>query len=400
MLCQEDYHMIIHLHRQGIYQKDIAKRVGCCERTVRRVLQQGGSPPSKSRKPKPSKLDPYKPTIDRLLQEDVWNAVVIFREIVALGYDGSTSLLRAYITPKRPLRKTKATVRFETPPGKQLQHDWGEIETLIAGQVKKIYFSVNTLGYSRRFYFWATECMDAEHTLESLILSFQWFGGIPQEVLVDNQKALVLAHSPGGHVRFNPRFLDMASHYDFMPKACRPRRPQTKGKDERMVGYIKHHFFQRYRQFDSLDHLNQQAQQWLQTEADQRIHGTYKAPVMERFHQEQTALIPLPMQRYDTSYRESRLVNWDGYIDVSGNRYSVPDSEVGKQVIIRISLDGELRIYDGENHQLLTRHLLQPIQQGWQTQADHHRALWAQCTVEQRSLAIYQEVIDEPLPTI
>ena len=96
-------------------------------RTVRRALQRGGPPSGQRPHARRSKLDPYKPIVDRLLQEGVWNAVVIWREIAALGYTGRSSILRAYIRPKRALRPSRATVRFETAPGQQLQHDWAEV---------------------------------------------------------------------------------------------------------------------------------------------------------------------------------------------------------------------------------------------------------------------------------
>ena len=103
------------------------------------------------------------------------------------------------------------------------------------------------------------------------------------EVRVDNQKAAVIAHRRGGAVQFHPRFLDLAGHYGFRPRACRPARAQTKGKDERNVGYVKHHFFVRYRAFESWAHLNQLAEQWLREEADPRVHGTVHEVVAERF---------------------------------------------------------------------------------------------------------------------
>ncbi|NJN81799.1 MAG: hypothetical protein HC802_05600 [Caldilineaceae bacterium] len=90
-----------------------------------------------------------------------------------------------------------------------------------------------------------------------------------------------------------------------------------------MVGYIKQHFFVRYRSFESWIHLNQLAEQWLQAEADLRLHGTLKEIVAERFAREQPTLHALPPQRYDTSYHEVRRVAWDSYIEVRGNRYSV-----------------------------------------------------------------------------
>ena len=90
-----------------------------------------------------------------------------------------------------------------------------------------------------------------------------------------------------------------------------------------MVGYLKQHFFVRYRAFESWAHLNQLAEQWLSAEADQRLQGTVKEIVAERFVRELPFLHRLPSVRYDTAYRESRRVSWDGYVDVRGNRYSV-----------------------------------------------------------------------------
>ena len=106
-----------------------------------------------------------------------------------------------------------------------------------------------------------------------------------------------------------------------------------------MVGYIKHHFFVRYRAFESWAHLNQLAEQWLRAEADQRHHGTVHEVVAARFAREAPALRPLPAQRYDTSYWETRQVSWDSYIEVRGNRYSVPAALVGHRVSVRITLD-------------------------------------------------------------
>ena len=156
MISKEDYAVIKALKKRGVYVKDIAAEIGVHPKTVSRAIQRGGSP-VKKRKEQSSKLDPYKAQIDQLLQEGVWNAVVIYREIQAAGYEGKTTILRDYIAPKRVLRTGRATVRFETGPGQQLQSDWGEIETMIGGEQRKVYFIVNTLGYSRRFHFWCTD---------------------------------------------------------------------------------------------------------------------------------------------------------------------------------------------------------------------------------------------------
>ncbi|HZU86252.1 MAG TPA: IS21 family transposase [Anaerolineaceae bacterium] len=389
MIRKEDYMVIKALKQRGVYIKDIAEQIGVHPKTVSRALKEG-SAPQRERKRRGSKLDAYKVQIDALLSAGVWNNVVLLREIQARGYTGGMTLIREYVQPKRVLRAKRATVRFETQPGEQMQSDWGEVTSMIGGEKRKVYFEVNQLGYSRRFHFWCTDSLDAEHTYEGLIRSFEYFGGVTEEVLVDNQKSAVLEHPLQGEVRFNEGFLDVAGHYDFRPRACRPYRARTKGKDERMVGYIKQHFFVRYRNFESWAHLNQQAEQWLRQEADQRLHGTVKEVVAERFERERPLLRSLPVQRYDTSYREHRQVDWDGYINIKGNRYSVPAFLVGKTVAVRISLAGTLRVFYGEN--MVAQHPLRDVNLGWSTVAEHHLSLWqSTLKVEQRSLQAYEE---------
>ena len=93
----------------------------------------------------------------------------------------------------------------------------------------------------------------------------------------------------------------MAAHYGFTAKACRPYRPRTKGKTERMVNYVKGNFFVRYREFESWAHLSQLMEKWLQEEADQRLHGTVNEIVAERFEREKPHLGRLPAVAFDTA---------------------------------------------------------------------------------------------------
>ena len=391
MISKEDFAVMKSLEQRGIYLKDIAAELGVHPRTVKRALERG-SAPVRERKKCTSKLDAYKARVDELMSKGVWNTMVILREIQAEGYAGSRTILREYVQPKRVLRPGRATVRFETKPGEQLQSDWGEVVVEIAGVDTKVHFSVNTLGYSRRFHFWCTDSADAEHTYEGILRSFEYLGGVTEEVLVDNQKSAVLRHPSNGEPFFNERFVDLAGHCGFTPKACKPYRARTKGKDERMVGYVKGNFFVRYRSFESWTHLNQLSEKWLAEEADLRVHGTVKEVVLERFEREKPLLKALPVSRFDTSYVEYRQVGWDGYIDVRGNRYSVPAALVGQRVTIRIGLDGLLRVFRPDDS-LAASHTLQSIRLGWSTVPEHQAEMWkSTLQVEQRSLAAYEEV--------
>lgn len=206
MLTKEYYMHIKTKHARSVYQKDIATELGVSPRTVRRAQKHGSAPSGRRPLAKTSKLDTFKASIDELLRQGVWNARVIESITRDQGYTGGYTILADYIKPKRSLRKSRETVRFETAPGAQLQSDWGELWSMVADERKKLHFTVNTLGYSRRFHFWICDREDAEHTYEGLIRAFEYFGGVTAQVLVDNQKSMVISHDARGWVRYNPAF--------------------------------------------------------------------------------------------------------------------------------------------------------------------------------------------------
>jgi transposase len=132
--------------------------------------------------------------------EGVWNAVVIWRELQARGYAGGISIIRDYVRPKRALRAgSRATVRFETEPGRQLQMDSAVQRTVIAGQPVEVHFAVSTLSCSRRFHIWGTDSEDAAHTYEAVVRAFEWFGGVPAEVLYEYVARHIFDQNRPGH---------------------------------------------------------------------------------------------------------------------------------------------------------------------------------------------------------
>jgi transposase len=395
MINRRDYMEIKAQRGRGVYITDIAADLKLSPKTVSRALKRQGPPAGKRPGARVSKLDPYKEFVDRELDAGVWNAEVILIKLKKLGYEGGITLVKDYMRPKRPLRKKKACVRFETQPGQQMQSDWGEIEARVAGEETVVHFCCNTLGYSRRTHFFINDSCDAEHTCEAQQRAFSWFGGAPGEVLIDNQKVAVSEHEvkEGRTERliFNSRFLDFLAHYGCTPRACKPNRPETKGKVENHVGYIKGNFFLLYPEADSLGHYNQLAESWLREIADARVHGTTGRVVEEMFEEEKKSLLALPPIPFDTSYREERVVSWDSMVEVRGNRYSVPDHLCGKRVRVRIGLDGTLKVFHGG--MLVACHLLRSRSQGWVVVPGHHKNLWADVlSVEKRPLSVYEEV--------
>ncbi|EFE6919334.1 hypothetical protein GEO14_25855 [Escherichia coli] len=131
---------------------------------------------------------------------------------------------------------------------------------------------------------------------------------------------------------------------------------------------------------------------WIADVADKRELRQFKETPEQRFALEQEHLQPLPDTDFDTSYFDIRHVSWDSYIEVGGNRYSVPEALCGQPVSIRIPLDDELRIYS--NEKLVASHRLCSASSGWQTVPEHHAPLWQQVSqVEHRPLSAYEELL-------
>ena len=118
-------------------------------------------------------------------------------------------------------------VRFETAPGEQLQVDFTHVRR---GRAPLLAF-VATLGYSRATYVRFTEREDAVTFAQCVAQSLQYFGGVPQHVLFDNPRTIVIerdAYGAGAH-RYHHQLLALAEEYGFRPRLCRPYRAQTKG---------------------------------------------------------------------------------------------------------------------------------------------------------------------------
>ena len=305
MLGQEGYVDIHVMYRQGMSIKAISRELALSRNTVRRYLRAKSVPQAQPRAAKPTKLDAYRGYLlarVKAAHPDWIPARVLFDEIVALGYSGCVRSVSGYVATLKPQRRDDPLVRFETPPGHQMQVDWGAFK--LNGQRVSLFLS--TLGWSRytfgvfvdneRF-----ECLRACHEQ-----AFDAFGGVPCEVLYDTMRTVVQqrnAYGRGLH-RFHPGLNELAQHYTFLPKLCRPYRAKTKGKIERAIGYVRRSFFvplvSRYRQLDQpldLAALNLEFARWLALTANARVHATTGEVPHERLERERAALQGLPATR-------------------------------------------------------------------------------------------------------
>jgi len=183
--------------------------------------------------------------------------------------------------------------------------------------------------------------------------AFQYSGGIPKEILFDNMSTVVDQHNTHlNHVKFNSKFEQFTKDYAI---ACKPYRPQTKGKVEALSKLTNRLDVYNY-EFEDVDDLIKivrEVNAGLNNEISQSINDK---PI-NRLLKEKEYLSPLPSDQIIDSYsNRPRMYNVskESMITFKGNKYSVPTYYIGKQVRIEESTD-EIQVY--YNTDLISRHL-------------------------------------------
>jgi transposase len=359
-------HEIVTLFGGGASMRRIARSLLISRATVRRVLKQVSQTrgdgsldcPPRAKRRRPSQLDPYESAITDLLARFPGMTVQrVHEELRGLGFSGSYTIVRNRMAALRPRGAALPVQRFETAPGEQAQMDYAtyDIDFSDEGRRRVSAFSY-VLGYSRRQYLHFVESQDFTTTIREHIQAFEHLGGAAATCLYDNMKVVVSGYD-GDEPIYNPRFLAFAAHYGFRPVACRPRRPQTKGKVERPFAYVETSLLNG-RIFRSLDHLNEVTSWWLMEVADLRIHRQTKMRPIDRHAEERPRLVSLPVRPYDSAEVVSRTVDAEGYVVYRQNFYSAPWKLVGETMTVRITAN-ELIIHDRSLAEV-TRHPLFP----------------------------------------
>lgn len=303
MLTQEQAVEIKVLERQGRSIAQIMRETGLSRNTVRKYLRGAAKVQYGPRDPRPCKLDRYKAyLLERIEQArpDWIPATVLYREIRERGYEGGISQLKAFVRAFKVLR-VDPVVRFETAPGQQLQADF----TTIRRGCDRLLAFVATLGFSRATFVRFTRSERFEDWRDGLIAAFEYFGGVPSEVLFDNTKTVIIdrdAYGPGLH-RWHAGMLECAHEYGFQLRVCRPYRARTKGKVERFNGYLKRSFLvplsATLRSAGltlDVDTANREALRWLNEVANARIHATTGVQPCVRLPEEQAQFGALPIR--------------------------------------------------------------------------------------------------------
>jgi transposase len=391
------------LAARGVGKRTIAREVGISINTVRRYLRR---PIDAGFQVRPARrlVEPWRSEARRLYVESAGgNAVVVRRLLSARGWTVSErTIQRAVVDLRRAQRVAAlATVRVETPPGDQVQIDFGQKRLRIAGASVRVFLLVAVLSYSRRLFVKALLNERGDDWREGIAAAFTHFGGVPRTLLGDNARALVLGRDRAtGTVSFHPAYLAFCRDWEVQPRACAPYRARTKGKTEAGVKYVKRNALAD-QAFDSFAALEQHLTAWM-TLADQRRHGTTREAPLLRFERDERATLrPLPARALPRRMqRLRRRVALDAFVDVDTIRYSVPHRLVRDHVEVLVE-DHHVRIFHGT--ELVATHARSTEPFARVVDMAHYAGLWRVARDEEptpglailgRALADYAAVVD------
>ena len=330
---------------QGLSVSQIAAALELDPKTVAKWIARPTYRPRASGR-RPSKLDGFKGQIAALLERHPYTAQQLFQQLQAKGYTGGYSILKEFIRQVRPVRQP-AFLSLEFAPGECAQVDWGSFGSVTVGSTRRrLSFFVLVLCYSRLMYLEFTVSEGMEHFLSCHRRAFEFLGGVPEKVMIDNLKVGVLRHPAGEPASFHPRYLDLAAHYGFRPVACNVAKANEKGRVENAVGYVKKNFLAGL-ELPSFAAVNPAAVVWRDTVANVRLHGETRRKPSELFAEEKPRLRPLPVHPYDGAVVRPISANACCHVVLDTNRYSVPHLYASQKLTLKLYPD-ELLLFHHE----------------------------------------------------
>ena len=296
----------------------------------------------------PSMLDGYVPFIeDTLKRYPKLRATRMHEMLVDRGYRGSVVQTRRVVRRLRPGREVEAYLRLDTMPGEQGQVDWGHFGQVTIGRATRpLSAFVMVLSWSRALHVVFTLDQTLESFLRCHIDAFEYFGGAPRVLLYDNLKSAVLERFRDA-IRFQPRLLDLCSHYHFEPRPVAVARGNEKGKVERQIRFLRDRFFAA-RAFRDVDDLNAQFLAWRETWAHARpCPADTSITVAAALDRERAVLLSLPEHAFESDLVRGVSSGKTPYIRFDKNDYSVPPEAVQKPLTL-IASATTVRLVDGD----------------------------------------------------
>jgi len=280
--------------------------------------------------------------------EDGVEMVAIYRRLVEdHAYGGSYSSVRRFLA-KKHRANPEVWVRVETAPGEEVQVDFGYAGIMLdpaTGVKRKAWCFVMVMSHSRHMYVEFVFNQTIAMWAGCHIRAFKWFGGVPKRVVIDNLKSAVIKSQLEDPVLSAP-YRELALHYGFLIRPCRPRTPRHKGKVESGVHYVKRNFLPA-QTFVDINDANRRVAKWVLEYAGLRTHGTTAQQPLERFRAvEKSALSALPVHPFTLEEVREVTVRRDCHVTLCGGYYSAPFTLVGKSLEAHL-YPNTVQLYDG-----------------------------------------------------
>jgi len=290
--------------------RQIAKALHMGTRRVSRII----SGRAIVKTPQPTVVEPFARLIEEWYREHPYlQAQQVYSRLKSYGYAGAYSMITLHTRKYR--RKSKKPVFHELTflPGEEAQVDWA-LWRIPSGIV---YGFVFLLAWSRYVYVRFYPRCTMEFFLDGHIGAFREISGVPRKCRYDNLSSVVTKRTP--ELKLNAQFMDFCRHYSFGVHPCTVRRPNEKGRVERVIRDIKD--FLRVTPCETIAELNKQTSLW-RLERNNRVHRTTERPPLEMLKEEK--LIALPQIPYQPRRSVFVVVGKTGFVSFETNRYSVP----------------------------------------------------------------------------
>jgi transposase len=317
----------------------------------------------------------YDEQIKDWLTEDDITITQIRRLIAEQGLKVSDTSLRRYINSKfKAILITKSyTVPLFSDPGCEAQVDYAYVGLMMdpaTGKARKTYAFIMALSYSRYRYVEFTFSQDVKSWIQSHINAFNFFGGVPKTVLLDNLKSGVIKadiYDP----TINRSYAELERFYGFVVDPAKVRTPEHKGKVERSVQLIRQQLIAG-RSYNNIDEANKASKVWCKEKIANEVTRTTGKKPLELFAIEQPLLQALPEGYFDIAEWQVCKVHKDHHIVFRGNFYSLPTIYIGQEVVVRAGLKTIEMYHDNKR---IKSHVKLEGKGNWQTdQNDYPKA--------------------------
>ncbi|MDE1226137.1 IS21 family transposase [Vibrio aestuarianus] len=345
--------------REGMSQREIARRTGLSRNTVKRYLKDQTIEPVYPKRHSLSKLDEFEELLTSWLKREMKRprkqrktVKNLFQDLVPLGYSGSYDRVASFARKWREEQKLDASKRTYMPlefaPGEAFQFDWGENWAYINGHKTKLQVAHFKLSHSRAFLLRAYYSQSHEMLFDAHNHAFRVFQGVPERGIYDNMKTAVDAVRKGKERVVNRRFLTMVSHYLFEADFCNPAAGWEKGQIEKNVRDARSIIWQRAPRVKTLDELNE----WLEVQClldwQSRKHPQYRDMSIEQVWLNERSHLMKVTAPFDGFTEQSKRVSSTCLVNFDRNKYSVPASYANRRVSLHAYPDSIVLVAEGQ----------------------------------------------------